>query len=260
MNSIRGRWQKGFIGYQPYEAFIYLWYDRGNKMYYLGSHVGRVSDGYAHSSQSMRPFNTRTIPAGFRRRILQVGTAANIPLLETEIIKKHRLHLNPKYHNKVCRIPDATGRIRSHTARENYSMAQLRKKYPELQGAWECYLETLKKVRRKESSIKRLKTKQRKNYILNAAEVARIRSLPTHYSVQKKLALEFNLKHGGVKYGCQFSPIKIWQIQTGRTYKWLPMPTPQTPIPKHFKTVRRFRTHMETTTLPNQIHTEGVVL
>jgi hypothetical protein len=232
-------------------------------MYYLGSHVGRVSDSYAHSSQRMRPFNTRTIPAGFRRRILQVGTAANIPLLETEIIKKHRLHLNPKYHNKVCRIPDATGRIRSHTARENYSMAQLRKKYPELQGAWEYYLQALKDVRKKEGVIKVTQLNRRRKYLLNAEEVARIRSLPTHYSVQKKLALEFNIKYAGVKYGKgfrRFSHLTIWSIQTGKSYKWLPMPTPQTPIPKHFKTVRRFKTHTETTTLPNLIHTEGVVL
>ena len=82
----QGRHQKDFALYQGYEAFIYLWYDSNSKMYYLGSHVGLVSDAYAHSSQVMQPFSTRKIPMGFRRRILKVGRKASIPLMETEII------------------------------------------------------------------------------------------------------------------------------------------------------------------------------
>lgn len=51
-------------------GFIYLWYDRKNRRYYLGSHLGTEDDGYVCSSRWMRQSYKRR-PEDFKRRILQ---------------------------------------------------------------------------------------------------------------------------------------------------------------------------------------------
>lgn len=50
-------------------GFVYIWYDRKHKRYYIGSHWGREDDGYICSSRWMR--NAYKIrPECFKRRIL----------------------------------------------------------------------------------------------------------------------------------------------------------------------------------------------
>ena len=51
-------------------GFIYLWYDRKRKMFYLGSHWGNIDDGYICSSNRMRKAYRRR-PSDFKRRIIQ---------------------------------------------------------------------------------------------------------------------------------------------------------------------------------------------
>jgi hypothetical protein len=63
-------------------SFIYIWFDRKNKMYYIGCHYGTEHDGYICSSKRMRDVY-RKRPQDFKRRIIQ----RNIPrekLLEEE--------------------------------------------------------------------------------------------------------------------------------------------------------------------------------
>lgn len=55
-------------------GFIYLWFDRFRKMYYIGCHWGTESDGYICSSDRMREAHRRR-PQDFKRRIIQ----RNIP-------------------------------------------------------------------------------------------------------------------------------------------------------------------------------------
>lgn len=55
-------------------GFIYIWYDRKRKMFYVGSHFGTIDDGYICSSNRMRDAYRRR-PNDFRRRIIQT----NIP-------------------------------------------------------------------------------------------------------------------------------------------------------------------------------------
>lgn len=51
-------------------GFIYLWYDRKHKRYYVGSHWGTEDDGYICSSNWMRDaYNRRHFD--FRRRIIE---------------------------------------------------------------------------------------------------------------------------------------------------------------------------------------------
>lgn len=53
-------------------GFIYIWYDRKRKMYYIGSHWGTEYDGYVCSSNRMRDAYRRR-PHDFKRRIIQKG-------------------------------------------------------------------------------------------------------------------------------------------------------------------------------------------
>lgn len=51
-------------------GFVYIWFDRKRKMYYIGCHWGTVDDGYICSSNRMRDAYRRR-PQDFKRRILE---------------------------------------------------------------------------------------------------------------------------------------------------------------------------------------------
>ena len=50
-------------------GFIYVWYDRKNKMFYVGCHWGSESDSYVCSSERMRSAYRRR-PQSFKRRVV----------------------------------------------------------------------------------------------------------------------------------------------------------------------------------------------
>lgn len=82
------------------EGFIYVWYDRKRKMFYVGCHWGTEDDGYICSSNRMRDAYRRR-PQDFKRRIVQ-RNIERISLLEEE----HRwlqmipeVDLGRKYYN-----------------------------------------------------------------------------------------------------------------------------------------------------------------
>jgi len=50
-------------------GFVYLWFDRKHKRYYVGSHWGTEDDGYVCSSKWMRT-SYKKRPQDFKRRIL----------------------------------------------------------------------------------------------------------------------------------------------------------------------------------------------
>ena len=52
-----------------YFGFVYIWYDRKRKMYYIGSHMGTVDDGYVCSNKRMKNAFAKR-PNDFRRRIV----------------------------------------------------------------------------------------------------------------------------------------------------------------------------------------------
>lgn len=64
-------------------GFIYLWFDKKRKMFYIGSHWGTESDGYICSSNRMRDAYRRR-PDDFRRRILSRIYSNRMDLLEEE--------------------------------------------------------------------------------------------------------------------------------------------------------------------------------
>jgi hypothetical protein len=82
-------------------GFIYIWYDRKHRRWYLGCHWGTVDDGYICSSRWMRNAHRRR-PGDFRRRILRKDNMNRAELLVEEfrwlsMIKKEEL--GKRYYN-----------------------------------------------------------------------------------------------------------------------------------------------------------------
>lgn len=81
-------------------GFIYIWYDRKRKMFYIGCHLGSENDGYICSSNRMRDAYRRR-PQDFKRRILKRDISRNMILQEEykwlTLIPKEQL--GEKYYN-----------------------------------------------------------------------------------------------------------------------------------------------------------------
>lgn len=80
------------------EAFVYLWFNSTENMFYLGYHKGSPEDGYSHSSKILEQFDANNPPIGWRRRILAVGTQSEMRQLEYELLKTRKKKWN-KYYN-----------------------------------------------------------------------------------------------------------------------------------------------------------------
>ena len=84
------------------EAFIYLWYDALNKMYYLGSSIGK-DPNYAHSSSVMESFTMNTKPAHMHRKILDRGTHEEMLALEGKLQTNRKERCWDRYYNdNIC--------------------------------------------------------------------------------------------------------------------------------------------------------------
>ena len=87
------------------EAFVYLWYDAPNKMYYLGKHKGSPEDSYTHSSTIWESFTKDNIPEGVTRRILAYGTDEEMCILEHELLVNRKKRCWNRYYNNSLGDP-----------------------------------------------------------------------------------------------------------------------------------------------------------
>lgn len=81
-------------------GFIYLWYDRSKKKFYIGSHWGKEDDGYICSSTWMlQAYKKR--PEDFRRRILErVSDYEQINIIEHRWLSRiKKEELGKRYYN-----------------------------------------------------------------------------------------------------------------------------------------------------------------
>ena len=87
-------------------GFVYIWYDRKHKRYYIGCHWGSIDDGYVCSSSwMMKAYKKR--PNDFKRRILisNILTKKDMYLEEGRwlsfIVKSEikPINDNPRYYN-----------------------------------------------------------------------------------------------------------------------------------------------------------------
>lgn len=87
-------------------GFVYIWYDRKHKRFYIGCHWGTTDDGYVCSSEWMkRAFEKR--PQDFRRRIIKTKIATRretygeedrfLKMIKTSEMKPINPH--PRYYN-----------------------------------------------------------------------------------------------------------------------------------------------------------------
>lgn len=118
-------------------GFVYLWFDRRRKMFYVGSHKGFEDDGYICSSSWMkRAYKKR--PEDFKRRIIKkiCGTENEIYIQEQkwlDLIPQHLL--GKKYYNRtkmVCTL-QIQGRknVMSDESRRKLSETKKGKKFSE---------------------------------------------------------------------------------------------------------------------------------
>ena len=91
--------------YKMTEAFVYLWYDALNKMYYLGKHKGSPEDSYTHSSSIWESFTKDNIPEGVTRRILAYGTDEEMCILEYELLVNRKKRCWNRYYNNSLGDP-----------------------------------------------------------------------------------------------------------------------------------------------------------
>ena len=81
------------------EAFVYIWYDSKNRMYYIGKHKGTPDDGYTHSSTIMESFKSDEVPSHMKRRILAYGTHEEMCELEHKLLLNRKARCWDKYYN-----------------------------------------------------------------------------------------------------------------------------------------------------------------
>lgn len=82
-------------------GFVYIWFDKEKKRFYIGSHWGSETDGYVCSSEAMRSAYRRR-PTDFKRRILKRVYTTRKELLEEEYNWLKLIHdsdLGRKYYN-----------------------------------------------------------------------------------------------------------------------------------------------------------------
>ncbi len=87
-------------------GFVYIWYDRKHKRYYIGCHWGTENDGYICSSPWMKQAY-RHRPKDFKRKILTTNILSRKETYEKEqqwlnLIKESEIspnNSNPKYYN-----------------------------------------------------------------------------------------------------------------------------------------------------------------
>jgi hypothetical protein len=113
------------------DGFIYLWYDRVRKMFYVGSHKGSENDNYICSSKHMiKEYRKR--PHDFKRKILERCNTET--LLEREqhwlsLIKTKELYYyESKYYN-VKRYAAGGYTLEHHPEREKIIKKRYGKKH-----------------------------------------------------------------------------------------------------------------------------------
>jgi hypothetical protein len=82
-------------------GFVYLWYDKKHKRFYIGCRWGREDDGYICSSPWMKK-GYKLRPLDFKRRILKTNIADKSKLLEEEyrwLSKIKNDELGKRYYN-----------------------------------------------------------------------------------------------------------------------------------------------------------------
>lgn len=113
-------------------GFVYIWFDRKRKMYYIGAHWGYENDGYICSSRHMRNAYARR-PLDFKRRILKTNLdRGDIVFEENKILHMIKQEeLGRKYYNRKTHGQGYRGFISDETREKNRQASLEQWKDPE---------------------------------------------------------------------------------------------------------------------------------
>jgi len=123
-------------------GFIYIWYDRYRKMYYLGCHWGTVDDGYICSSNRMRDAYRRR-PQDFKRRILKINIERSdllqeehrwLSMIDTNELGKKYYNLKTHHYGHWSNVEHTNTSVRqklSESVKNLHQDPEFRKKYLE---------------------------------------------------------------------------------------------------------------------------------
>jgi hypothetical protein len=112
-----------------YNSFIYIWFDRHSRMFYIGKHFGPVDDGYVCSSKwMMQEYKKR--PHDFKRRILSyVKDSTGNELRDAELLwlsKVDESELGVRYYNlKTKGFGNTRGHTKSYMWNKGLTRAQI---------------------------------------------------------------------------------------------------------------------------------------
>lgn len=99
-------------------GFIYIWFDKKHKRYYIGRHWGTENDGYICSSTKMREAHRRR-PTDFKRRVVKkIYTSKEDLVLEEQrwLDMINPIECGEKYYNKSLKSSTPSTRGYKHTA------------------------------------------------------------------------------------------------------------------------------------------------
>lgn len=88
---------------ENYNSFIYMWIDRLKEKFYIGSHFGKIDDGYLFGGIDIKS-EYRLRPNDFERVILSyhlVEKHSDIRLIEKEYLLKFDVENNEKFYNRT---------------------------------------------------------------------------------------------------------------------------------------------------------------
>jgi hypothetical protein len=120
-------------------GFVYIWYDRKNKRYYIGAHWGNIDDDYICSSPWMKKAYINR-PRDFKRRILKSNIPTRKEMYDVELkylqmIKESEIKPNtdtPRYYNLNIKNNEVWHKYDEHikTVSQKISVAKKGKSLP----------------------------------------------------------------------------------------------------------------------------------
>jgi hypothetical protein len=97
-------------------GFVYIWFDRKDRRFYIGCHWGRIEDGYVCSSPWMKRAYTHR-PHDFKRKILKTNLSSRLLTYEEELRWLNMIKLNEagkKYYNLNVRNNEMWSKYDDH--------------------------------------------------------------------------------------------------------------------------------------------------
>lgn len=174
-------------------GFVYIWYDRKHKRYYIGSHWGHKDDGYICSSRWMRNAYKRR-PQDFRRKILTQVDSQRGDLLAEEyrwlqMISKDEL--GKKYYNLTNHMNGhwSSDAEKANIIRKNHSQ-KMKEKYqdPEYKAKVTSSQKPMTQDV-KDKLSKMYKGKKRINYTPSTETRAKISENTKRLQLEKKIGM-----------------------------------------------------------------------